>query len=55
MFCKDDEPIFDSFIPLTPRGGLAAGAIAALHRGKRMVKQNQTLFRIAQRLRQALH
>ncbi len=24
MFCKDDEPIFDSFIPLTTRGRLAA-------------------------------
>jgi CelD/BcsL family acetyltransferase involved in cellulose biosynthesis len=55
MFCKDDEPIFDSFIPLTPRGGFAAGAIAALHRGKRLVKQNQTLLRLAQRLRHALH
>jgi CelD/BcsL family acetyltransferase involved in cellulose biosynthesis len=55
MFCKGDEPIFDSFIPLTARGGLAAGAISALHRGKRLVKQNQTLLRLAQRLRHALH
>jgi len=53
MFCKSDEPIFDSFIPLTPRGGLAAGAMAALHRGKRLVKQNQTLLGLAQRLRRA--
>jgi len=55
MFCKGDEPIFDSFIPLTQRGGLAASAISALHRGKRLVKQNQTLLRLAQRLRQAFH
>ena len=53
MFCKSDEPIFDSFIPLTPRGGLAAGAMAALHRSKRLVKQNQTLLGLAQRLRHA--
>ena len=25
LFCKDDEPIFDSFIPLSQRGKLAAG------------------------------
>jgi CelD/BcsL family acetyltransferase involved in cellulose biosynthesis len=53
MFCKSDEPIFDSFIPLTPRGSLAASAMAALHRGKRLVKQNQTLLGLAQRLRHA--
>jgi CelD/BcsL family acetyltransferase involved in cellulose biosynthesis len=53
MFCKGDEPIFDSFIPLSPRGRLAAAAISALNRGKRLVKHNQTLFRLAQRLRRA--
>ena len=29
MFCKDDEPIFDSFIPLSLRGRLAATAMSA--------------------------
>jgi CelD/BcsL family acetyltransferase involved in cellulose biosynthesis len=53
MFCKGEEPIFDSFVPLSPRGRLAAAAISALNRGKRLVKHNQTLFRLAQRLRQA--
>jgi CelD/BcsL family acetyltransferase involved in cellulose biosynthesis len=53
MFCKSDEPIFDGFIPLTPRGSLAASAMAALHRGKRLVKQNQMLLGLAQRLRRA--
>jgi CelD/BcsL family acetyltransferase involved in cellulose biosynthesis len=53
MFCKGDEPIFDSFIPLSPRGRLAAGARSALNRGKRLVKHNQTLFRLAQKLRRA--
>ena len=51
MFCKGDEPIFDSFVPLTPRGRIAAAATSALSRAKRMVKGNQALFHLAQRLR----
>ncbi len=54
MFCKDDEPIFDSFVPLTARGHLAAGAMAALGRAKHAVKHSPALFRIAQHLRGAL-
>lgn len=53
MFCKDDEDIFDSFVPLTSRGKLAAMAMSSLSRGKRLVKQNQMLFDLARRLRQA--
>lgn len=53
MFCKDDEDIFDSFVPLTSRGKLAAMAMASLNHGKRLVKQNQMLFDLARRLRQA--
>jgi CelD/BcsL family acetyltransferase involved in cellulose biosynthesis len=53
LFCKSDEPIFDSFIPLSPRGRLAAAAMAVVHRGKRQIKQNQTLLALAQRLRRA--
>lgn len=53
MFCKDDEDIFDSFVPLTSRGKLAAMAMSSLNHGKRMVKQNQMLFDLARRLRQA--
>ncbi|WP_315806604.1 MULTISPECIES: GNAT family N-acetyltransferase [unclassified Bradyrhizobium] len=55
MFCKDDEPIFDSFVPLSGRGQLAASALAALHRGKHLVKHNPTLFALARRLRGAWH
>jgi CelD/BcsL family acetyltransferase involved in cellulose biosynthesis len=55
MFCKDDELIFDSFIALSPRGRLAAAAISAIARAKHLVKHNQRLFRLAQRLRAALH
>ena len=53
MFCKDDEDIFDSFLPLTSRGKLAAMAMSSLNHGKRLVKQNQVLFHLARRLRQA--
>lgn len=52
MFCKDDEDIFDSFVPLTSRGKLAAMAMSSLNHGKRLVKQNQMLFDLARRLRQ---
>jgi CelD/BcsL family acetyltransferase involved in cellulose biosynthesis len=51
MFCKSDEPIFDSFIPLSARGKLAAGAMSAVHRAKRLVKHNPALLEIAQNLR----
>lgn len=52
MFCKDDDDIFDSFVPLTARGKLAAMAMSSLSHGKRLVKQNQVLFDLARRLRQ---
>ncbi|WGS30750.1 GNAT family N-acetyltransferase [Bradyrhizobium sp. ISRA464] len=51
LFCKDDEAIFDSFIPLSLRGRLAAGALSGLNRAKRTVKHNAALFEIAQNLR----
>ncbi|WP_291842740.1 GNAT family N-acetyltransferase [Bradyrhizobium sp.] len=53
LFCKDDEPIFDSFIPLSQRGKLAAGAMSGVNRAKRLVKQNPALLDMAQRLRGA--
>ena len=55
LFCKSDEPIFDSFIPLSPRGRIAAGAMSGLNRAKHLVKHNQALLHVAQRLRSALH
>ena len=54
MFCKDDEPIFDSFMPLTARGRVAATAMAAVGRAKHAVKHSPALFRLAQQLRGAL-
>ncbi|MGC2779890.1 MAG: GNAT family N-acetyltransferase [Bradyrhizobium sp.] len=54
MFCKDDELIFDSFVPLTGRGRVAATTMAALGRAKHAVKHSPALFRLAQRLRSTL-
>jgi CelD/BcsL family acetyltransferase involved in cellulose biosynthesis len=53
LFCKSDEPIFDSFIPLTWRGRLAASAMSGVNRTKRLVKHNPALFDLAQNLRRA--
>jgi len=51
LFCKGNEPIFDSLVPLSGRGRIAAVAIPALSRTTRLVKSNQALFHLAQRLR----
>ena len=53
LFCKSDEPIFDSFIPLSQRGKLAASVMSGLNRTKRLVKHNPALFEMAQKLRNA--
>ena len=54
LFCKSDEPIFDSFIPLSLRGKPAAAAMSGLISAKRLVKHNQALFHMAQKLRSAI-
>jgi len=53
MFCKDDEPIFDSFVPLTTRGRLGAIGLSSFARAKRLVKQTPALLQMAQKLRNA--
>jgi len=55
MFCRNDEPIFDCFIPLSPRGKLVACVMSGFNRAKYLVKHNQALLGIAQKLRSALH
>jgi CelD/BcsL family acetyltransferase involved in cellulose biosynthesis len=54
QFCKGDEPIFDGFIPLSLRGKLAAATMSGVNRAKHLVKHNQALLQIAQKLRGAL-
>jgi len=54
LFCKGDEPIFDSFIALSARGRLAAAVMSAFNRLKRLVKRNNVLLHLAQRLRRTV-
>jgi CelD/BcsL family acetyltransferase involved in cellulose biosynthesis len=54
LFCKDDEPIFDSFVPLSLRGKVAAVGLSSLMRLKRTVKHTPALMRMAQRVRGVL-
>lgn len=54
LFCKIDDPIFDSFIPLNARGRFAAAGLSTLTHLKRMVKQTPALKRAAQTLRSSL-
>ncbi len=53
LFCKSDQPIFDSFIPLSLRGKFAASVMSATNQLKRLVKNNGALFLMAQKLRGA--
>lgn len=55
LFCKSDEPIFDSFLPLTTRGRMAAIGMSSLARAKRFVKQTPALSRPVQMLRGMMH
>lgn len=43
FFCKEPEPLFDSFLPLSPLGRLAAHGLGAAHGAKRMVKETPAL------------
>lgn len=54
LFCKSEEPIFDCFIPLSPRGKVAATAMSGINRLKRVVKRHQPLFWLAKKLRRTL-
>lgn len=50
LFCKSDEAIFDSFVPLTARGKMIAIAMSGLNRLKRQVKHNPVLLGLARRV-----
>jgi CelD/BcsL family acetyltransferase involved in cellulose biosynthesis len=54
LFCKSNESIFDSFIPLSLRGTVAAAAMSGVNRAKYLVKHTPALFHVAQKLRSAL-
>jgi CelD/BcsL family acetyltransferase involved in cellulose biosynthesis len=51
FFCREPEPLFDTFLPLTLRGRLGAAAFGAAFAAKRVIKQNRTLWGAVQALR----
>jgi CelD/BcsL family acetyltransferase involved in cellulose biosynthesis len=51
FFCKEPEPLFDAFLPLTPRGRLIAPAFRATFFSKRMIKTKPALWAAVQFLR----
>ena len=54
LFCKDNEPLFDCFIPLNARGAVAAVAMSGINRVKHYVKHSPSLLDLVQGLRSAL-
>jgi CelD/BcsL family acetyltransferase involved in cellulose biosynthesis len=54
IYCKDNEELFDSFIPLTARGWPLATALALVGRTKQAVKRSSTLLRLANMVRAGL-
>ncbi len=54
FFCKDPEPLFDNFLPLTPLGRLAAVVGRYGYRMKRQIKRSRRLWRLVQTIRQGL-
>jgi CelD/BcsL family acetyltransferase involved in cellulose biosynthesis len=51
FFCREPEPLFDTFLAFTPRGRLAAPAIRATFAAKRMIKGRPALWAAVQFLR----
>jgi CelD/BcsL family acetyltransferase involved in cellulose biosynthesis len=51
FFCKEPEPLFDSFLPLTPLGRVAAVTASASGHLKRQIKQSGALLRLVQTIR----
>ena len=52
-YCPDVEPLFDSLVPLTPRGHVCARVEGARLQLKRAVKQSRWAWPLVQRLRRA--
>jgi CelD/BcsL family acetyltransferase involved in cellulose biosynthesis len=51
LFCGDAEPLFDSFLPLSPAGRLLAPAASLVEAGKRAIKQHALLWSMVRALR----
>jgi CelD/BcsL family acetyltransferase involved in cellulose biosynthesis len=55
FFCKEPAPLFDSFLPITPLGHLAAISGRLGYRMKRHIKQSRALWSLVQTFRQGMH
>lgn len=51
-FCKERQPLFDSYLPLTAKGHLAASALSGATQIKRSIKQSPTAMKWLQSYRQ---
>jgi CelD/BcsL family acetyltransferase involved in cellulose biosynthesis len=51
FYCNETEPLFDTFLPLTPRGRLGAAGIRTAQDAKRLVKHSPMLWNAVQSLR----
>lgn len=54
FFCNDREYLFDSVIPCTARGRVAAAALGSARAMKRKIKSTPWLWNVAQKLRKRL-
>jgi CelD/BcsL family acetyltransferase involved in cellulose biosynthesis len=50
-FCREPQPLVDSFLPLSARGRLAALVFGTTFAARRVIKQNPTLWSAVQTLR----
>ena len=53
LFCKEDQMIFDNYLPLSTRGAIAAVGLSSLTHAKRLVKHTPALMQMTQMLRNA--
>jgi CelD/BcsL family acetyltransferase involved in cellulose biosynthesis len=51
LFCREPEPLFDTFLPLTSRGRVAAAAFSGTFATNRAIKQSRTLWSAVQAFR----
>jgi CelD/BcsL family acetyltransferase involved in cellulose biosynthesis len=51
FFCREPDPLFDTFLPLTSMGKLPALAFGGAFAGKRVIKQNAALWSAVRTLR----
>jgi len=54
FFCKEIEPIYDSVLPLSLRGQLAAPMLRTARRARSFIKRNPNLWRVAHNIRAKL-